>query len=103
RVGKVEVEQDELGLVLTRQLRTEAALHGGDDLDVAVAPEDPCDQPKVRQVVLDVEDLALGRGLLLPRWRIAVQALEALHLSLDDGQIDDERGALPEGAVDTER
>ena len=46
------------GAVLPREIKSQAALHGGKQFDVRLVREHLLNQRQVRQVVLDVEDLA---------------------------------------------
>ncbi|MGA2929735.1 MAG: hypothetical protein ABSG43_27870 [Solirubrobacteraceae bacterium] len=43
----MQVENDQFGAVLACELQPERALHRGDQLDVALAPQDPVDEREV--------------------------------------------------------
>jgi hypothetical protein len=65
-VGQVKVEDDQVRLLLTRQLESQRALHGGEQLDPGITLENLLDERQIREIVLDVENSPSLAGRLKP-------------------------------------
>ena len=66
----MNVEQDELGIVLERELDAEPALHRRDQVNVGSVVEDVLDELDVRHVVLDVEERVQRPNVGSGEWRM---------------------------------
>jgi hypothetical protein len=93
-----QIQKDDGRLVLTRQLETEAAMHGGNDLDVRVSREQSLDEPQVRQVVLDMKDSPPMVGGWWSWFVVVVEALIALERSFHHRKLNGEDAALSQSA-----
>ena len=98
QVGQVQVQKHDGGVVLTGQFQAQAAVHGGDDVDVGPLGQDPLDQGEVGQVVLDVQHHPTSRRRLHGGLGPAAQAFVAFDGAFDPGQLQGEGAALPESA-----
>src|SRR3954468_15821059 len=54
----MQIEQDEIGPMLTGKIETDLALHGRHELDVRLRFQDLLDQSYVRKIVLDIKNRA---------------------------------------------
>src|SRR2546423_9965799 len=93
KIGQMEVEQNEIGQMLARQIESEASLHGGEQLNVRLLGEHLFDESEIRQVVFDIENLSTFGSRYIIRRHIA-RLGQRLQGRFRRGQIDPKSAPL---------